>query len=93
MVTARKDRGMNARVQRLHASAEHLGYACELLDPLDVEADLGLEEIGGPAARDELEAELVETARELLQPCLVVDGDQRAHSSRTTSGRSRCSTA
>ena len=48
-----------------------------------------------PAARDELEPELVEAARELVEARLVVDGDQRAHaiSSRTTVGRSRCSTA
>ncbi len=33
-------------------------------------------------------------SRELVEPRLVVDGDQRAHSSRTTtSGSSRCSTA
>ena len=43
------------------------------------------------AARDELEAELRETAREVGDARLVVDGDQRAHSSRTTFGSSRCS--
>ena len=49
--------------------------------------------VGGAAARDELAAELREPARELVEPGLVVDRDQRAHSSLTTSGRSSCSTA
>ena len=39
------------------------------------------------------QAEVGEPARELLQARLVVDGDQCAHSSVTTSGRIRCSTA
>ena len=38
-----------------------------------------LEVRGRAAARDELEAELVEAARELVEAGLVVDGDQRAH--------------
>ena len=53
-----------------------------------------LEVRGRAAARDELEAELVEAARELVEAGLVVDGDQRAHSSLTDArGSSRCSTA
>src|SRR6185437_8943543 len=45
------------------------------------------------AARDDPPAELVQAPGEFLEPGLVVDGDQRAHSSLTTSGRSLCSTA
>ena len=54
---------------------------------------LALEEVRGAATRDEIPAELSQAAREALEACLVVDGDQRAHSSSTTSGSSRCSTA
>src|SRR6185436_15508612 len=58
----------------------------------------------GAAARDELDAELVEAARELVESGLVEDGDERAldhhrerrasaRNPRTASGSSRCSTA
>ena len=80
-------------MERLDAATEHLGDACQLFHSLDVETDLVLEKVRGPAARDELIAEVGQAARELLQACLVVDGDQCAHSSATTSGRMRCSTA
>ena len=52
-----------------------------------------LEVRGGAARGDERPAELGEAAREVVEAGLVVDGDQRAHSSPTTSGSSRCSTA
>jgi hypothetical protein len=39
-------------MQGLHAAPEHLGDSGELLDALDVQADLGLEVVGGAAARD-----------------------------------------
>src|SRR5437867_3420422 len=93
MVAPSEDGGVDPGMKRLDATAEHLGDAGELLNPLDVEPDLLLEEVGRPTARHELEAELGQTAGELLQTGLVVDGDQRAHSSATTSGRIRCSSA
>jgi hypothetical protein len=91
-VAPREDAAVDARVQRLHPPAEHLGSAGHVFDPRHGETAL-LEERSGAAARDELEAELLEPARELLEPRLVVDGDQRAHSCLTTCGSSRCSTA
>ena len=91
-VASREDAAVDARVQRLHASAEQLGRVRHVLDARDVHAVL-LEERGRPAAGDDLEAELLEPARELGQAGLVVNGDQRAHSSLTTPGSSRCSTA
>ena len=83
---------MDARVERLHAAAEHLRELGHALDARHLEAEL-LEVRGRAAARDELAAELGEPPRELVEPRLVVDRDQRAHSSLTTSGSSRCSTA
>src|SRR5438874_4788207 len=41
---------------------------------------------GGPARGDDLPAELGESAREVVEPGLVVDGYQRAQSSLTTWG-------
>ena len=47
-----------------------------------------VEERRGAAGRDELEAELVEAAREVVDAFLLVDGDQCAgHSSLTTRGK------
>src|SRR6185437_16201511 len=78
------------------AAAEHLRRLGQVLDRCDRDPDL-LQEGGRASAGDELHAQLRQPARERLQPLLVVDGDQRAldHeiSSRTTWGRSRCSTA
>ncbi len=93
VVAAREDGRVDTGMERLDPASEQLGDAGDLLDALDVEADLGLEEVRRSAARDELEVELGQAARELLQAGLVVDGDQRSHSSLTTSGRIRCSTA
>ena len=86
-----------ARVERLHAAAEHLRRAGHVLDARHREALL-LEERRGAARRDELEAELGEPARERRR-CRAcrrreISAAARAHSSRsTTSGSSRCSTA
>ena len=91
-VAAGEDPGVDPRVQCLHAPVEHLGCGGHVLDPVDREAEL-LDEGGGAAARDELAVELREPARELVEAGLVVDRDQRAHSSLTTLGRSSCSTA
>ena len=93
VVAAREDRCVDVGVKRLDAPAEHLGDTGQLLDPLDVQADFVLEEVCGAAARDQLATQVGEPAREILQAGLVVDGDQCAHSSLTTSGRIRCSTA
>jgi hypothetical protein len=94
-VTAREDRCVDERMQGLDAAAEQLRDAGQLVDVLDVEADVALEKLGCAAARDELEAELGQPARELLQAGLVVDRDQctALQSSLTTSGSRRCSTA
>jgi hypothetical protein len=91
-IAAGEDPGVNPRVQRLHAPVQHLRRGGHVLDPVDLEAEL-FDEGGGAAARDELAAELRETLGELVESRLVVDRDQRAHSSLTTLGRSSCSTA
>src|ERR1700750_2178126 len=92
LVAPGQDAGGDARVERLHATAEHLRRLRERLDVLDREADR-LECVGSVSARHEPPAEIDETARERVQVGLVPGGDQRAHSSLTTSGSSRCSTA
>ena len=89
-VAPREDAAVDARVQRLDAPTEHLRELRHVLDRRHREPGLR-ERVGRSAARDELEAELGETPRELGHTRLVVDGDQRAHSSPTTFGRSRCS--
>ena len=83
LVAAREDAAVDARMQRLHAPAEHLGCVRHLLDQRHRESGF-LEEGRGLAARHELEAEVRQPARELLQTALVVHGDQSAHSSPTT---------
>ena len=60
-VASREDAAVDARVQRLHASAEQLGRVRHVLDARDLHAVL-LEERGRPAAGDDLEAELLEPA-------------------------------
>src|SRR5207245_10103839 len=91
-VAAREDRRVDARVQRLDAAAEQLRDVGQRLDVLDREPEL-LERARRAAAGDELSARGGEPAGELLAARLVVDGDQRADSSLTTFGSSRCSTA
>ena len=92
-VEAREDAGVDPRVQRLHAPAEQLGSVGDRLDRRHGEPVLG-EERRRPARRDELEPELVERARELVDARLVVGAQERAAQSLvTTSGSSRCSTA
>ena len=96
MVAPREDRGVDARVQRLHAPAEELRDLRQVLDPRHLEAVLG-QVVGRPAAGDDVDAELGEAAGELGQPGLVECGDEGAFdqeiSSRTAFGSSRCSTS
>src|SRR5262249_50302885 len=91
LVAPGQDPGVDAGVERLHSSAEHLRRGRHLLDVLDRQADR-LERGRGLAARDEPPAEPREPAGERVQPGLVPGRDQRAHSSLTTSGSSLCST-
>src|SRR6266542_337793 len=77
-VAAGEDPAVNSRMQRLHAAAEQLGRLGHVFDVRDLQALL-LEEPGRAAAGDELETELVQPARELVEPRLVIDRDQRAH--------------
>ncbi len=92
-VEPRQDAGVDPRVQRLHAAAEQLGGVGDRLDRRHGEPVLG-EERRRAARRDELEAELVECAGELVDARLVVGAQERAAQSLvTTSGSSRCSTA
>ena len=92
-VTLGEDAGVDRRVERLDAAAEHLRRTRHVLDLGDGQPLL-CEELRGAAGRDELEPELVEAAREVVDALLLVDGDQGAgHSSLTTRGNRRCSTA
>jgi hypothetical protein len=92
LVPAGEDAGVDARVERLHAPAEHLRRVRHRLDMLDRQADR-LERGSGVPARDEPPAEPHQPARERVQAGLVPGRDQRTQSSLTTSGSSRCSTA
>jgi hypothetical protein len=83
-------------VEGLDAPSEHLRDVGELLDGGDLDPAFP-QELRCPAAGDELDVELLQPAREVLEPGLVERGEQCAPnqemSSRTVSGRSRCSTA
>jgi hypothetical protein len=80
-------------MKRLHTPPEQLRRLGDRLDRRHVDALLD-EEGGGPAGRDDLEAEICELAGELGDPRLVVDAQKRAAQSLvTTSGSNRCSVA
>ena len=89
VVGAREDGRVHVRVEGLHAAAEQLADAGQLLDQRHAELVL-LDVRRRAAARDQLHAELGEPAREGVEPRLVVDGEQRAFdhsvSSRRTCG-------
>src|SRR5436309_14482003 len=80
-------------VMQIHPSAGHLVDTSQLHDSLHIEPYDVIEEVRGAAAGDQLEADVHQPTCELLQAGLVVDGDQCAQSSLTTSGRIRCSTS
>ena len=81
-----EDPGVHARVQRLDPAVEALGEAGEVLHLGDGQAER-LDERGGPAGGDELDAGRVQAADQVVETGLVVDGDERALDRR--SGR-RC---
>src|SRR5262249_44655162 len=91
LVAAREDAGVNTGMERLDAPAEHLGRSRDLLDVLDRQPDR-LERGRGVPARHQPPAKRDEPARERVHAGLVPGRDQRAHTSLTTSGSSRCST-
>jgi hypothetical protein len=64
-------------VQRLDPPAEHLGDLGQLLDGRRLDAAFS-EELGRAATGDELNIELREPAREVLEPRLVPDRQKRA---------------
>ena len=108
-VAAREDAPVDAGVQRLDATAEHLGSARHLIDRQPRNA--GRFDLRARATRsDDLDVERMERAGEVLEPRGVGHADQRtvdaAHAAllvesgmsllakrRTTSGSNRCSTA
>ena len=63
-VAPREDPGVDARMERLHAPAEHLRH----LDRRGVEPELAQVGLRRAAGRDELDAEVGEAAREDLSP-------------------------
>src|SRR4051812_17024120 len=68
-------------MQRLDAAVEHLGEAGVLGDLADREAFL-LQQRGGAARGDQLDAELRQTAGQLDDPGLVRDAEKRPGDSR-----------
>ena len=88
-VAAREDGRVHVRVEGLHAAAQQLADAGQLLDERHAELVL-LDVRRGAAACDQLHAELGQPAREGVEPRLVVDGEQRpldhSVSSRSTCG-------
>ena len=90
-IAAREDSGVNAWVQRLHPAVEHLREAGEILDPRDRPARPPRAPPPCPRSRRARSRARSGRSREVRDAGLVVDGDQRAHSSRTTFGSSRCS--
>jgi hypothetical protein len=79
-VAAGQDAAVHGRVQRLHASVEHLGKAGDLGHVDDRHAGVA-EQAGGPAGGQDLGAQRVQTAREVDDARLVVDADEgTAHS-------------
>ena len=76
--TVGQDPSVDPRVECLDPAVEHLGRAGHLgdLDVVDARSGEGL---GGAPARDELPSEIGESAGEVLEAGLVVDGQQRPH--------------
>ena len=92
-----EDRRVDARVQRLHAPAEQLRHLGHVLHRGHRDPEL-LQERCRAAARHDLDAELLEPAREVVQALFVIDREERSldhepTSSRTTFGKRRCSAA
>ena len=73
VIAARQNRRVDPRVERLHSAAEHLRDLGQLLDRRRVDPALR-EMLGGAAACDEVDSEVLETLRELDQPGLVPGG-------------------
>ena len=73
--TVGEDAGVHARVQGLDPAVEALGEAGEVLDLGDGQAEVG-DQLGRATGGDELDAGVVQAADELVEPGLVVDGDQ-----------------
>jgi hypothetical protein len=70
VVPARQNSTVNLRVERLHATTEHLGAARELRHVDHRESRLA-QRTCGPARRDQLDTELRESATELDESGLV----------------------
>jgi hypothetical protein len=77
---------VDAGVQRLDATAEHLGAARQRLDVDHLEPRLA-QRARGATRRDELDAEFGQPAREVDETALVRDGKERApHGARVLGG-------
>ena len=68
--------GVQARVERLDPAAEDLGGAGQVLDHAHLDAPIA-QRRGGAAGGDDLDPEPLQSLRELDQPALVGDRDQR----------------
>ena len=76
VVADREQPGVELRVQRLDAAVHDLREAGEVGDRADRDAGLG-QLARGAAGRDDLDPELDEPAREVDDPALVGDRQQR----------------
>ena len=72
-----EDAAVHGRMQRLHAALEELGVPGDLGDVADRDAGV-LERGRGAAGGDDLDSVARESVRELDQPGLVRDGQERA---------------
>ena len=76
MIAPRQHAAVNARVQRLDATAEHLGAAGQRLHVDHLEPPFA-QRPGGTAGGHELDAQLGQAAGEVDQALLVGNGQQR----------------
>ena len=90
-VAAREDRRVDARMQRLHAAAEHLGRVGQRLDALDLSPSSSSRYAAVPPLATSSQPSSSRPRAKHVEARLVVGRDQRAHSSSTTRGRRRCS--
>ena len=70
-----EDAGVHLRVQRLDPAVEALREPGQVLHLGDREAEVG-DQLGRAAGGDQLDAGVVQAADQVLEPGLVVDGDQ-----------------
>src|SRR5690606_22706988 len=92
VVALGKQRGVQARVERLHPAVEDLRRAGEVGDVGDLQARLA-DRRRGPAGRKQLDAEVAQAAREVDQAGLVGHRDERPADVERAAARRRAALA